>query len=250
MINIKSEREIEILVEVGKIMGELLRRLRDIIRPGISTKQLDEFAEDFIKKHKASPVFKGYRGFPASICASVNEVVIHGIPNEYQLRKGDIIGVDIGILYKGYITDSAYTYPVGKIDDLKKRLMATTKESLFKAIEEARSGNRLSDISNAVQQFVEARGFSVVREFCGHGVGRELHEDPPVPNYGLPGRGPVLKAGMTLAVEPMINAGTADVEIDEDGWTVFTKDRSPSAHYEHTIAIMPQGREALIITKW
>lgn len=250
MINIKSAREIALMVEGGKILRELILKLGDKIEPGISTRQLDGLAEEFIKRRKATPVFKGYKGFPASICTSVNEVVIHGIPGEYELREGDIIGIDVGLLYKEYITDTAYTFSIGKINRLKQKLIDVTRESLFEAIEKAREGNRLSDISNAVQTYVEARGFSVVREFCGHGVGRELHEEPAVPNYGRPGRGPVLTAGMTIAIEPMINAGTPEVEIQEDGWTVLTKDRKPSAHYEHTIAIMPEGKEALIITEW
>lgn len=249
MINIKSEREIEIMIDGGKLLKELMLRMGDMVVPGVTTKELDVSAERFMRKHKGIPVFKGYGGFPASICTSVNDVVVHGIPCDYELKNGDIIGIDMGILYKGYITDTAYTFSVGKIDNLKKRLIDVTKKSLFNAIDRARIGNRLSDISNAVQTFIEPYGFSVVREFCGHGVGRELHEEPPIQNYGPPGRGPLLKAGMTLAIEPMINAGVPDVEIQEDGWTVLSKDRKPSAHFEHTIAITPDGKEPIIITE-
>ncbi len=250
MINIKSEREIEIMIEGGKLLKGLMQRMGDMVVPGVTTKELDVSAERFMRKHKGIPVFKGYGGFPASICTSVNDVVIHGIPCNYELKNGDIIGIDVGILYKGYITDTAYTFNVGKINNLKKRLIEMTKKSLFNAIDRARIGNRLSDISNAVQTFIESHGFSVVREFCGHGVGRELHEEPPIQNYGPPGYGPLLKAGMTLAIEPMINAGVPEVEIQEDGWTVLTKDRKPSAHFEHTIAITPDGEKPIIITEW
>lgn len=248
MIIIKSEREIEIMIEGGKILKELLFLLGERTREGVTTKELDRFAERFMKKSGGTPAFKGYGGFPASICTSVNEVVVHGIPDNYELKNGDIIGIDVGILYKGYFTDTAYTFSVGRIDRLKKSLVEVTKKSLYAALDKARAGNRLSDISNTVQTSVESCGFSVVREFCGHGVGKELHETPQILNYGPPGRGPALKAGMTLAIEPMINAGGPDVMILDDGWTVVTKDGSPSAHFEHTIAITPDGEKPIIIT--
>ncbi len=250
MIIIKSEREIAIMKEGGRILNELLHLLGERVREGVTTKELDRFAERFIKKNGSRPAFKGYSGFPASICTSVNEVIIHGIPGDYELKEGDIIGIDVGILYKGYFTDTAYTFSVGKIDALKEKLIDATKKSLYDALNKTREGNRLSDISNAVQTCVESCGFSVVREFCGHGVGKKLHEDPQIVNYGPPGRGPILKAGMTLAIEPMINAGSPDVVISKDGWTVVTKDDSPSAHFEHTIAIAPDGKEPIIITEW
>ena len=246
MIIIKSEREIEIMKEGGKILKELLLLLGEKVKEGVSTKELDKFAERFVKKNGARAAFKGYSGFPASICTSVNEVVIHGIPNDYRLKNGDIIGVDAGILYKGYYTDAAYTFSVGEIDELKKRLIEATQKSLISAINKARAGNRVSDLSNAVETTVVPYGFSVVREFCGHGVGKELHEDPQIVNYGPPNRGHVLKAGMTVAIEPMINAGGPDVETSDDGWTVITKDRKPSAHFEHTIAITPDGKPMII----
>jgi len=248
MIIIKSEREIEIMMEGGKILKELLLQLGDMLKEEVTTRGLDVFAERFMRKKGGIPAFKGYGGFPASICTSVNEVVIHGIPGTLKLKEGDIIGIDVGVIYKGYFTDTAYTFPVGKIDGLKKRLLDTTKKSLYDALNMARAGNRLSDISNTVQTCVESRGFSVVREFCGHGVGKKLHEDPQIVNYGPPGRGPILQAGMTLAIEPMINAGGPDVAILDDGWTVVTKDGKPSAHFEHSIAITPDGGEPLIIT--
>ncbi|MEA3431792.1 MAG: type I methionyl aminopeptidase [candidate division WOR-3 bacterium] len=250
MIIIKSDREIEIMKEGGKVLKELLLLLKENVREGVTTKELDRLAERFIKKSGGRPAFKGYNGFPASICTSVNEVVIHGIPGDYELKNGDIIGIDVGVSYKGYFTDTAYTFSVGKIDGLKEKLIKATKKSLYAALNKARAGNRLSDISNAVQTCVESYGFSVVREFCGHGVGEELHEDPQIINYGPPGRGPILKAGMTIAIEPMINAGTPDVAILKDGWTVVTKDDSPSAHFEHTIAIASDGKEPIIITEW
>jgi len=250
MIIIKSDREIEIMKEGGKVLKELLLLLKENVREGVTTKELDRLAERFIKKSGGRPAFKGYNGFPASICTSVNEVVIHGIPGDYELKNGDIIGIDVGVSYKGYFTDTAYTFSVGKIDGLKEKLIEATKKSLYAALDKARAGNRLSDISNAVQTCVESCGFSVVREFCGHGVGKELHEDPQIVNYGPPNRGAILKAGMTLAIEPMINAGAPDVAILKDGWTVVTKDDSPSAHFEHTIAIASDGKEPIIITEW
>jgi len=250
VIIIKSDREIAIMREGGRILNELLLLLKENVREGVTTKELDRFAERFIKKNRSKPAFKGYGTFPASICTSVNEVVIHGIPGDYELKNGDIIGIDVGVSYKGYFTDTAYTFSVGKTDRLKEKLIEATKKSLYAALNKAREGNRLSDISNAVQTCVESCGFSVVREFCGHGVGKELHEDPQIVNYGPPGRGPTLQAGMTLAIEPMINAGAPNVAILKDEWTVVTKDGSPSAHFEHTIAITPDGKEPLIITEW
>ncbi len=248
MIIIKSKREIEIMREGGKILRKLLLLLGERVVQGVSTKELDRFVEVFIKKHGAQAAFKGYGGFPASICTSVNEVVIHGIPGNDRLKNGDIIGIDVGILYKGYFTDAAYTFSVGKIDDTKKSLLYATKKSLYAALNKAREGNRLSDISSAVEMTVHPYGFSVVKEFCGHGIGKKLHEDPQIVNYGPPGRGPLLEAGMTLAIEPMINAGGPDVVVLDDEWTVVSRDGSPSAHFEHTIVISPGGKEPVIIT--
>jgi len=237
IIYIRSLKEIGKIRESNRIVAETLSLLKTEIRPGVSTLELDKIAEDFIRGHDAKPAFKGYNGFPASICTSINEQVVHGIPSKRVLQEGDIIGIDIGALKDGYYGDSAYTFAVGKVDDEKLRLMRVTEESLYRGIEQARAGNHLSDIGHAIQTFVEDNGFSVVRTLVGHGIGTKLHEPPEVPNYGLPGRGPELKPGMCLAIEPMVNIGTFEVECLEDGWTIVTVDRQASAHYEHTIAI-------------
>lgn len=237
IIYIRSLKEIEKIRESNRIVAETLSLLKTEIRPGVSTLELDKIAEDFIRGHDAKPAFKGYNGFPASICTSINEQVVHGIPSKRVLQEGDIIGIDIGALKDGYYGDSAYTFAVGKVDDEKLRLMRVTEESLYRGIEQARAGNHLSDIGHAIQTFVEDNGFSVVRTLVGHGIGTKLHEPPEVPNYGLPGRGPELKPGMCLAIEPMVNIGTFEVECLDDGWTIVTADRQASAHYEHTIAI-------------
>ncbi|MDR1774809.1 MAG: type I methionyl aminopeptidase [Clostridioides sp.] len=246
MIIIKSKKEIELMREAGKIVAETHDILKKAIRPGISTSELDAIAEENIKKYNAYPSFLGYGGFKGSICASINDVVIHGIPGERILKEGDIISIDIGAYYKGYHGDSAKTHGVGQISDEDRKLIEVTKECFYKGIEFAKMGFRLSDISHAVQSHAENNGFSVVRDFVGHGVGSDLHEDPPVPNYGVAGKGPRLKEGMVIAVEPMINAGTYKVKVLGDGWTTVTIDGKKSAHYEHTIAIT-EG-EPLILT--
>jgi len=246
MIILKSKKEIEFMREAGKIVAEAHEKVREAIKPGISTFELDEIAYDTIIKHNAHPSFKGYNGFPASICASKNEVVVHGIPKKKDiLLEGDIISIDIGAEYKGYHGDAAKTHPVGIISQEDSRLIKETRASFYKGIEQALVGKRLSDISHAIQAHVEAYGFSVVREFVGHGIGRNMHEDPQIPNYGPPDRGPRLECGMVLAIEPMINQGTYKVQVLEDGWTVVTIDKKKSSHYEHTIAITDNGPDIL-----
>ncbi|MFP4478468.1 MAG: type I methionyl aminopeptidase [Candidatus Izemoplasmatales bacterium] len=246
MIKLKSNREVELMREAGRIVALAHQATRDFIKPGISTKDLDDLIENVIRENDAIPSFKNYNGFPASACISVNEEVVHGIPSKKRILKdGDVVSVDIGAIYKGYHGDSAWTYACGEISNDAKRLLEGTEESLFKGLELAKAGNRLSDISHAIQKHAESLGFSVVREFVGHGLGRELHEDPQIPNFGLPGRGPKLKAGMTLAIEPMINLGNKDVRVLTDGWTAVTRDRSISAHFEHSILITKTGYEIL-----
>jgi len=247
MISIKSPREIELMRIAGRIVGETLELLREAIRPGITTLELDTIAEAYIRKSGAIPAFKGYNGFPASICSSINEQVVHGIPDSTVLKEGDIIGIDIGAVYEGYVGDAARSYGVGNINDDRKKLLRVTEESFFKGIGYALHGNRLSDISNAIQKHVEANGFSVVRDFVGHGIGRDMHEEPQIPNYGLPHRGPRLVAGMTLAVEPMVNQGRYGVKILDNDWTVVTADGKPSAHYENTIVITNGEPEILTL---
>ncbi|HHU49322.1 MAG: type I methionyl aminopeptidase [Caldicoprobacterales bacterium] len=237
MIVLKSKKELEIMREAGKITAGALCAVQEQIQPGVTTAYLNRVAEEYIMRYNAIPAFKGYNGFPASICASVNAQVVHGFPNDIPLKEGDIISIDIGAFYKGYCGDAARTFPVGNISDEAAALIKTTKESFFEGLKYARLGYRLSDISHAIQSYVEARGFSVVKSFVGHGIGQNMHEDPQVPNYGLPGMGPRLRPGMTLAIEPMVNLGTDEVEILADGWTVLTRDRRLSAHYENTVAI-------------
>ncbi len=245
MIICKSNAELEIMREAGRIVALTHQELAKSIRPGISTIELDKLAEQFIRSMGALPSFKGYGGFSGSICTSVNQELVHGIPGNRVLQDGDIISLDIGADYKGYHGDSAWTYAVGSITDEAKRLMDVTEQSLYKGLEQAIPGARLSNISNAIQAYVEAAGFSIVREYVGHGIGRNLHEDPQIPNYGPPGRGPRLKPGMVLAIEPMVNAGERYVRTLEDNWTVVTVDNSLCAHYEHTIAITDDGYEIL-----
>lgn len=245
MIILKSKREIDIMRRAGHIVGETHAFLKDKIVPGITTGELDRIAEEFIRKQGAIPGFKGYGGFPASICASVNEEVVHGIPGDKALNEGDIISIDIGSIVDGYYGDGAKTYPVGKISEEDQRLIDVTRDSFYAGLEYAKEGNRLSDISHAVQVYVEENGFSVVTDFVGHGIGKNMHEDPPIPNYGLPGKGPRLQRGMVLAIEPMVNAGTRRVQSLKDGWTVVTFDGKKSAHYEHTIAFTEDGVELL-----
>jgi methionyl aminopeptidase len=245
MIICKSEAELALMREAGRIVAETHRLIARNIRPGITTRELDAIAEEYIRSRGAVPSFKGYNGFPASICASVNEELVHGIPGPRTLKDGDIISVDIGAMYQGYHGDSAWTYPVGDISDEAKRLLEVTEQSLYKGIAEAKPDARLYSISHAIQTHVEAAGFSIVREYVGHGIGTEMHEEPQIPNYGLPNRGPRLKPGMVLAIEPMVNAGERYVKTLDDGWTVVTVDGKLCAHFEHTVAITPEGCEIL-----
>lgn len=232
----------------GRVVAQAHELVREMIRPGITTLDLDRAVEEFLLKQNAVPAFKGYQGYPASICTSVNEVVVHGIPSQDEiLEEGSIISVDIGAFVDGFCGDSAWTYPVGEISPEIQRLLTTTEESLFQGIEQAKVGNRLSDISHAVQRHAEEQGFSVVRDFVGHGIGRQMHEAPQIPNFGPPGRGPRLKSGMTLAIEPMVNVGSYHVEVLTDNWTVVTRDKCWSAHFEHTIAITDEGPVILTV---
>ncbi len=247
MIVIKSKQQIELMREAGKIVAETHQILKEAVRPGISTLELDKIAEDNIRKYNAIPSFKGYGGFPGSICASVNDEVVHGIPSSRILKEGDIVSLDIGAYYKGYHSDSAKTHGVGVISEEDRKLIEVTKQSFYEGIKFAKEGYRLSDISHAIQEYVEKYGFSVVRDLVGHGIGTQLHEDPQIPNYGLPGKGPRLQSGMVLAIEPMINAGRYKVKILSDDWTVVTADGKKSAHYEHTIAITED--EPIILSK-
>ena len=252
MIYIKTKKEIDFIRESCRIVAETLQLVGSNAKEGISTIELDQIAEDYIRSNNAIPAFKGYSqgglpGFPGSVCTSLNNAVVHGIPGNVKLQEGDIISLDIGVLKNNYYGDAAITVAVGKISDEKKKLMDVTAKSLYIGIEQAISGNKVHDISFAVQEYVERNGFSVVRDLCGHGVGKLLHEDPAVPNFGKKGTGPKLKNGMTLAIEPMVNAGTYNVTTGSDGWTVLTADGSPSAHFEHTILIQDDSPEILTV---
>jgi methionyl aminopeptidase len=247
MIIRKSKTEIEKMRAAGQIVARVLKRLSAMVGPGITTRDLDHEAERMIRDAGAYPTFKGYHGYTASICASVNDEVVHGIPGKRKLREGDIIGIDCGATYLGYVGDAAVTVPVGDVSENVKRLMETTRQSLYKAIEKCQVGNRLGDVCNAVQAYVEPLGYSVVRNYCGHGIGRAMHEEPQVPNYGRAGTGPVLREGWVLAIEPMINLGRHDVKVLSDGWTVITMDGQPSAHFEHTVAITQDGPRILTL---
>ena len=248
MVILKSPQEIEKIRKACRVVANVLEGVRTKVRAGITTKELDEFAEQLIRDAGAKPAFKGYRGYPSTLCTSVNEQVVHGIPSKgVVLRPGDIISIDVGAVVDGFYGDAAITVPVGPITNEAERLIKVTEESLLKGIAEAIPGNRLYDISAAVQSHVEAHGFSVVREFVGHGIGRSLHEDPQIPNFGERGGGPKIKAGMVLAIEPMVNAGGCVTRVKEDGWTAITADGSLSAHFEHTIAVMEDG--PLILTR-
>ena len=249
MIILKSNDEITLMKKAGKIVGETLLLLEKEVKPGVTTAQLDIMAEEFITKHGAKPSFKGLYGFPSLLCISVNKQVIHGFPGEYVLKEGDIVSIDCGACIDGFHGDAARTFPVGNISKEAQRLIDVTRDSFFKGIEYAKVGNRLSDISHEIQSYVEAAGFSVVRDFVGHGIGRNVHEDPNVPNFGKSGRGPKLQEGMVLAIEPMVNAGTYKVKTLKDGWTVVTADNSLSAHYENTVAILSDGPEILTLIK-
>jgi methionyl aminopeptidase len=245
MIVTKSKQEIGWMREAGRIVALVHQELKKVIEPGITTKELDALAEKVIRSHGASPSFKGYGGFPGNICTSINEELVHGIPSGRKLKEGDIISIDIGAEYKGYHGDSAWTYPVGEISEEDRRLLRVTEESLYKGLAEAKPGARLSNISHAIQTHVESAGFSIVREYVGHGIGSKLHEDPQIPNFGPPNRGPRLKPGMVLAIEPMVNAGERYVHTLADRWTVVTQDGKKCAHFEHTIAITESGYEIL-----
>ena len=237
MIYLKTDEEIELLRESNLLVGMTLGELTKWIAPGITTLKLDKIAEEFIRDHGAVPGFLGYGGFPNTLCVSVNEQIVHGIPSNYELKDGDIVSIDCGTVKNGFNGDSAYTFCVGEVAYDVRRLLKTTKESLYLGIEQAVEGKRVGDISNAVQTYCEKKGYSVVRELCGHGVGKRLHEDPEVPNYGRRGCGPLLKSGMVIAIEPMINLGSRNIVIERDGWTTRTRDRKPSAHFEHTVAV-------------
>lgn len=247
MITLKNDREIEYMRQAGKVVGETLAILQECIKPGITTGELDRIAEEYIRSRNAIPSFKGYCGFPASICASINNEVVHGIPDKISLREGDIISIDCGAILNGYHGDAARTFAVGQISKEAENLIKVTKESFFKGIEKAIVGNRLSDISSAIQQYAEGQGYSVVRDYVGHGIGTEMHEEPEVPNFGRQDRGPKLVEGMVLAIEPMINVGEFHVKVQSNGWTVVTKDGTLSAHYENTVAILKNGPEILTL---
>ncbi len=247
MIIIKSPREIDHLKRSNAIVAEVFETLKGRIAPGVTTKELDEVAEEYILLKGARPAFKGYRGFPATLCISINEEVVHGIPGQRRLKEGDIVSLDVGVNFAGYYGDAAITFPVGKVDSEAKRLLEVTEKALYIGIEKARVGNRLFDISYAIQRWVESNGFSVVRDFVGHGIGKDLHEEPQVPNFGAPHQGPRIETGMVFALEPMVNEGAYGVRVLSDGWTVVTADGKRSAHFEHTIAIADNGAEILSV---
>jgi len=247
MIIIKSPRELEQLKRSNAIVAEVFERLKGMIAPGITTKELDQVAEEYILLKGARPAFKGYRGFPATLCISINEEVVHGIPSQRRLKEGDIVSLDVGVNSIGYFGDAAITLPVGNVDPKAQKLLEVTERALYIGIEKAKVGNRLFDISYSIQSWVESHGFSVVRDFVGHGIGRDLHEEPQIPNFGAPHQGPRLEKGMVFALEPMVNEGTSAVKVLSDGWTVVTIDGKRSAHFEHTIALTEDGAEILSI---
>ena len=242
MVICKSSAELEKMHRAGLVVWGALEKMRSMVKPGVSTKELDEFAEAYTAEHSAKPAFKGYRGYPGSVCTSINDEVVHGIPSvARKVREGDILSMDFGVVLDGYYGDAALTVPVGKIAPEREKLLRVTRESLERAIEQVRPGNRLGDISSAVQQWVEKNGFSIVREFVGHGIGTRMHEDPQLPNYGAAGQGPRLQEGMVLAIEPMVNTGGPAVRVLDDDWTAVTVDGSDSAHFEHTVAVTANG---------
>lgn len=245
MIPLKSDEDLEKLRKSGKILSKVMQSLKEAILPGVLTSEIDALAQRLIAEEGARPAFKGYKGFPAAVCTSINEEIVHGIPGKRALCEGDIIGIDLGVNYLGYFTDAAVTLGIGLVDSNVLKLVEVTKEALAEGIKKAVVGNRLSDISHRIQTFVEGNGFSVVRQFVGHGIGVNLHEEPEIPNFGFANQGPILKKGMVLAIEPMVNAGTWEAEILPNGWTAVTKDGSPSAHFEHTIAITEDGPQIL-----
>jgi methionyl aminopeptidase len=248
MIKIKTPEEIDRIAAAGRVLARCHEILRSKARPGVTTADLDAAAERFIRSQGAEPAFKGYRGFPGSICASPNSMVVHGIPGGYELQRGDIISIDIGVILDGWVADAAITHPIGPVTPVVQRLLATTRASLFDAVEQTRPGNRLGDVSHAVQQRVEADGFAVIRSLVGHGIGRDMHEDPQIPNFGEPGTGPELEEGMVLAIEPMVNVGTHHVRMGSDNWAVYSQDGSLAAHFEHTVAVTADGPR--ILTPW
>lgn len=247
MIALRSSLEIEEIRKAGKVVAYAMEQVKAASAPGVTTAELDDVAKHAIEDKGGIPAFKGYKGYPANICTSINEVVVHGIPSKRKLRNGEILSIDVGVKCGDFYADAAMTFGIGPIDAQAAELLEVTRQSLMRGIEAAVPGNRLSDISWAVQHYVESHGFSVVRSFVGHGIGTKIHEEPEVPNYGRPGRGPRLEAGMVLAIEPMVNAGTFEVEVLNDGWTAVTKDNKLSAHFEHTIAIGSEGAEVLTV---
>jgi methionyl aminopeptidase len=248
MIVRKTPEEIEQMAASGAILARCLQMLRAKARAGVSTLDLDDAAERFIRSQGAEPAFKGYRGFPGSICSSPNSMIVHGIPGNYKLQRGDILSIDVGVVLNGWVSDAAVTVPIGPVSPIATRLIQTTRESLFEAVEQARPGNHLGDISAAVQRRVEADGFAVVRSLVGHGVGREMHEDPQIPNHGEPGTGPELEEGMVLAIEPMTTAGDDGIRVGSDNWSVYSSDGSLACHFEHTVAVTAEGPR--ILTPW
>lgn len=248
MIIVKTPEQIELMAASGEILVRCLKMLESKVRPGVTTAELDAAAEKFIRSQGATPAFKGYRGFPGSICASPNSMVVHGIPGPYELTRGDILSIDVGVIKDGWVSDAAMTVPVGPVSPEATKLLEVTKASLFAGIEQMRPGNHLGDVSAAIQGSVEAEGLSIIRTLVGHGIGREMHEEPQVPNFGEPGRGPELEAGMVLAIEPMVNAGGPLVRMDEDGWSVYSEDDSLAAHFEFTVAVTADGPR--VLTPW
>ncbi len=245
MIIRKAPAEIDRMARAGVVVAETLALIGERARPGVTTEELDEVADDFIRSRGGVPTFKGYRGYPASICASPNDMVVHGIPGPYALHEGDVLSIDVGVTLDGFVADSAYTFPIGEISPEAERLLEGCQAALAAGIDQCRVGNRLSDISHAIQRVTEEHGYSVVRSLVGHGVGRSMHEEPQIPNFGEPGRGPLLSEGMTFAIEPMINAGGAEVVLHDDEWSISTADNSLSAHFEHTVAITEEGPRIL-----
>jgi methionyl aminopeptidase len=249
VIILKNDKEIDLMRKAGRTLAETLLLVESKVKPGITTAELDRIAEEFITKQGGKPSFKGLYGFPSALCISINEQVVHGFPSSYKLQEGDIISIDCGVFLDGFHSDAARTFPVGEISEISKKLIDVTEKSFFKGIEKAVEGNRLTDISYEIQSYVEQNGFSVVRDYVGHGIGKSVHEDPEVPNFGRPGRGPRLSSGMVLAIEPMVNVGTWRVKTLDDDWTVVTADGMKSAHYENTVAILQNGPEILTLIK-
>ena len=245
MIYLKTDEEIELMRVASLFVGSVLAEVAKLMRPGVTTFQLDKIAEEFIRDHGAIPLFKGYKGFPNALCISINDQVVHGIPGAYQLKNGDIVSIDCGVKLNGYCGDSAYTFAVGEVTPAIKKLLQTTREALYVGIGNAVEGKRIGDVAHSIQVYCESKGYSVVRELVGHGIGKEMHESPEIPNYGKKGYGALLKNGMCIAIEPMINLGSKNVRFEKDGWTVRTRDGKPSAHFEHTVAIRPGKADIL-----